>query len=287
MGTRLTFALWVVSCCVGLAPRAWSHSEEATVTVKTYAPITVDGKLDDWVRRLDRSDWAAQLKVKKSDVLRWIRAVPIYLNALTSKIETGNVANPEDFSAVVYTMWDPQNFYVAAVVADDQVVAQHTGEQIWQDDCLELWFDCRHDALTHTLLQEDEYQVGISPAGSPRDAPTGWAWRNPQASAVVAAMRVGSSLTSNGYIVEASIPWAVLHGCQPTIGSMIGFNLSAVDVDKGKPWTHVTWSGELHSDPSQFGHLYFLDAPIDLFPADVFEQPAQQAPWEPSKERTP
>jgi len=53
-----------------------------------------------------------------------------------------------------------------------------------------------------------------------------------------------------------------------------------VDKDEDQLWTHITWSGELHSDPSQFGHLFFVDAPVDLFPADVFEVPAGASPFD-------
>ena len=280
MRRRLTVFLWflliiaVVSCEDGLIGRVWAHSEEATVSVKTYSPIVVDGTLDDWVRRLEGSNWAGQLQIAQGKVIEWMRAVPTYINAITSKVESGTIKSPEDFSATIYTLWDAQHFYVAAIVNDDEIVTQHEKGDIWQDDALELWFDCRHDAITHTLFQDDEFQVGFSPASHYRNHPVAWAWRNPRADAMIAQMQVASSLRPGGYIIEASIPWVVLQGCAPMIGGkgeMIGFNLSAVDKDEDQMWTHVTWSGRLHSDPSQFGHLYFVDAPIDLFPSDVFE----------------
>ncbi len=248
----------------------WAHSEEAAVSVKTYTPIVVDGTLDDWVRRLEGSNWTGQLEVKKGQTVQWIRAVPVYVNTLTSKVEAGAVGSPDDFSAIVYTLWDEKRFYIAAVVTDNEVVTQHEGADIWQDDALEVWLDCRHDSMTKTLFQDDEYQLGFSPASRSRNHAVGWTWRNPQPEPVTAAMQVASSLTPGGYVIEASLPWDVLHGCQPAPGKMIGFNLSMVDKDEDQSWAHITWSGQLHSDPSQFGHLYFVDAPIDLFPEDVF-----------------
>ena len=258
----------------GVVPRVWGHSEEASISVKTYTPIAVDGTLEDWARRLADSNWSGQLEIKKGQVTQWIRAVPIYVNALTSRVESGTVKSPEDFSAIVYTLWDAQHFYVAAVVTDEEVVTQHVGGDIWQDDTLELWMDCRHDAVTHTLTQEDEYQLGFSPASKYRSEAVAWAWRNPRADVVAASMRVASALTPAGYMLEGSVPWAALKGCEPAAGGMIGFNISMVDKDDDQLWSHVTWSGQLHSDPSQFGHLYFMDAPVDLFPSDVFEVPA-------------
>jgi len=164
---------------------------------------------------------------------------------------------------------------VAAVVTDDEMVTQHQDADIWQDDAVEIWLDCRHDAITKTLMQDDEYQLGFSPTSKYRPRALAWAWRNPQAEAVVKAMKVGSTVTPTGYIVEGAVPWTVLKGCQPSVGGMVGFNLSLVDKDEDQSWTHLTWAGQLHSDPTQFGHLYFLDAPVDLLPSDVFEGQSQ------------
>jgi hypothetical protein len=270
------YLIVAISVAVGSHPAAWAHSEESAVSVRTYTPVTVNGTLDDWVRRLEGSNWTGQLEVKKGRVFEWIRAVPLHLNALMSRVESGSVDSPDDFSATVYTFWDEHHFYVAAVVNDDEIVTQHEGGDIWQDDTLEIWLDCRHDAVTHTLFQDDEYQLGFSPSSQSRGQAIAWAWRNPKADAVTSAMKVGSSITPKGYIVEGSVPWAVLQGCKPSPGGMIGFNVSMVDKDEDQRWTHMTWSGVLHSDPSQFGHLYFVDAPVDLFPSDVFEAPADQ-----------
>lgn len=255
-------------------PLAEAHSQEATVCVKTYTPVVVDGKLDDWVRRVERADWAARLAVKKGDVLQWIRAVPVHLNVLTSRLEAGTVTAKEDLAATVYTMWDDQQFYVAAIVTDNQVVSQHEGADVWQDDAVEFWMDCRHDAVTKTLTQSDEYQLGFSPASQYRTRAIAWAWRNPNTEPVIKTMKVSSSLTPTGYVIEGSVPWKALEGCQPAVGHLIGFNISLVDKDDDQSWKHLTWSGQLHSDPSQFGHLYFVDEPEDLLPSDVFEGPS-------------
>jgi hypothetical protein len=260
-----------VVCCLWSEAQASAHSEEAAVSLQTYTPVTIDGTLEDWVRRLESTNWTGKMDVRKGKVLEWIRAAPIYVNPTTSAVEAGSVKDPADFSAVLYLLWDARHLYVAAVVADDELVTQHDGGDIWQDDAVELWLDCRHDAVTHTLFQDDEYQLGFSPAGQERGRAVAWAWRNPKAEPVTAAMAVASAQTQTGYILEASVPWAVLSGCQPSVGGMIGFNISVVDKDADQLWTHITWSGDLHSDPSQFGHLYFVDAPVDLFPSDVFE----------------
>ncbi len=280
---RVQTAGWMVAiglCGVTFAQGVFAHSERATISLKTYTAITVDGKLDDWIRRLEQSNWSGRLEVKKGQVLQWVRAVPTHLNTTTGRVEAGTISSQEDLSVVFYTLWDDRMFYVAASVVDDQVVTQHEGEDIWQDDAIELWLDCRHDAVTHTLFQDDEYQLGFSPASRARPKALGWAWRNPHPEPVRQAMQVASASTGNGYIIEGAVPWGVLRGCRPAFGTFIGFNISIVDKDADQLWTHLTWAGMLHSDPSQFGHLYFEDAPIDLFPSDVFEGRVEPAPWD-------
>ena len=255
-----------------LHPVVEAHSEEATIALRTYTPITIDGKLDDWVRRVESSNWSGKMEVKKGQVVKWMRAVPTYLNTITSRVEAGMISGPDDLSATIYFLWDPQSWYMAAIVKDDEVVAEHEGENIWQDDAVELWIDCRHDSVTHPLFQDDEYQIGFSPASQHRKS-AAWVWRNPDPEPVIKAIQVASVSPADGYVLEASVPWAAMHGCQPSIGSMSGFNISIVDKDADQLWSHMAWSGQLHSDPSQFGHLYFLDAPVDIFPSDVFETP--------------
>lgn len=284
--------LWViVGLIMGPSRLGWSHSEEAAICTRVYSEMVVDGTLVDWVRRLESSNWTGRLEAQKGNVMEWMRATPTYLNALTSKTESGVIKSAEDFSAKVYFLWDSEYLHISSIVYDDEVVTQHEGEDIWQDDALELWIDCRHDAVTHTLFQDDEFQLGFSPASQHRNHAVAWAWRNPQAKTVTAAMKMDSSLIQGGYIIEASVPWKVLKGCQPKDGSLIGFNISMVDKDEDGLWTHITWSGSLHSDPSQFGHLYFVDAPIDLFPSDVFSVPsdasALETLWGPTGESRP
>lgn len=248
----------------------WAHSEEATICVKTYDPVVIDGKLDDWVRKLESSNWAAMLDIKKGKTEMWMRAVPGYLNTITSKVEAGAIDNPKDFNAVFYTMWDEQNFYFAAVVnKKGEVVTQHEGENIWQDDCLEIWLDGRHEAVTHTMSHDDEYQIGISPKSKYRDKTIAWVWRNPNPAPVMAAIQCASALSETGYIVEAAIPFSALKGLKPKLYSSVGFNVSIVNKTENELWSHITWAGTLHSDPTQFGDLYFMDAPIVVFLKDL------------------
>ncbi len=226
----------------GLTSKAvWAASEQAAICRKTDSKITVDGDLKDWGK-----------------------AVPAYVTKFTSHIEKGEVKDDSDFSMVFYTLYDDENFYFAALVIDDDVITKNTGADIWQDDCIEIWLDDAHDSTTPVMFAEDDYQIGFSPQSDGRKSTESYVWRNPDPEPVMKSMKVASSLTGKGYIIEASIPIKVLNELDPKSQKVIGFNISVCDVDKDGAWTHIVWSGKLHSDPRQFGELYFVTQPPSL-----------------------
>ncbi|MBN1794199.1 MAG: hypothetical protein JW844_04465 [Candidatus Omnitrophica bacterium] len=267
---RRSISFFIAAAIVCEAGLVWAHSEEAAVCVKTYNLIKIDAELADWTTRIDPENWGALLKLKKGEVEDWMMmAPPSYVNKLTSRVEAGEVSTPKDFSMTFYCMWDEENFYFAAEVTDDAVVAQHEGDDIWQDDCIEVWFDGRYDAVTKTMFQDDEYQIGFSPRSKDRPKTIGWCWRNPNPQPVISNMKVASRLTETGYILEVAIPFSALRGITPEVCKVMGFNVSVVDKDQDQLWTHITWSGYLHSNPTQFGKLYFVDAPIEVNISDL------------------
>lgn len=248
---------------------AFAHSEESTICIKTHTKIVIDGDLRDWARRVDKSDWSALLNIKKGQMGNLMKAVPTYINILTSNVETGKIDSPQDYSAIFYTLWDDDNIYLAFIVIDDELIPEKEDENIWQDDCIEVWFDTRHDAVTAEMFQEDEYQIGLTAFVEKKQQALKWVWRNPYSEEVREKIQVASVIFEGGYVIEAAIPIKAMRGLAPQECKYVGFNVSGVDKDKDGVWTHITWSGKLHSDPTQFGHLYFMEEPIDIFLSDV------------------
>jgi len=258
------FTILGLIICILAASAISANSGKMAIAIRRYQPIVIDGRLGDWTEAIPESDWHARLLAKKGKFMGSFDSSSNFLNTTTSLVEAGEVSSLKDFSGVFYLMWDEKKIYFAARIIDDQVITRHQDGDIWQDDSIEVWLDLRHDAVTEKLKQDDEYQIGFSPGSKTRIKTVGWVWRNPEPEKVIKALEYDSSLTDDGYIIEAAIPFSVLKGANPEIGSVIGFNISGVDNDENEAWTHITWSGKLHSDPTEFGDLLYIDAPIEL-----------------------
>jgi hypothetical protein len=227
----------VVLVNYGADLNAAETAPEKTVNCgKAKGKITIDGDLKDWAK-----------------------AEPAYVTKSDSYVEKGKVKDDSDLSVAFYTLYDEENIYFAAVVTDDEVVTRQKDGAIWQDDCIEIWLDNADDSTTPIMFADDDYQIGLSPQSGGRRSAESYVWHNPDADLVMKEIKVSSTLTDKGYIIEASIPIKVLYELDPKSQKVIGFNISVCDLDKDGVWTHITWSGKLHSDPTQFGKLYFAE----------------------------
>jgi hypothetical protein len=212
----------------------------------------IDGDLSDWPhgRIPIRLDSARQL------VAKW-------------RPWTG----PEDSSARVWTAWDEQNFYVAAEVVDDVIADAVTGEQIYKNDSLEVYFDTDFEGdrdETHYSDDDSHWILALRQGGAVvfnavtnRESPGGRIAAN-------RAPRVTQAISSEpcAYIIEASIPLSEIH-LHPSDGKLIGFNVGLNDDDdptRVHPFgqdVQLMWSRRPLSwqNPQQFADLFLVGPP--------------------------
>ena len=137
-----------------------------------------------------------------------------------------------DHSASIMVGWDEQNLYLAATIQDDIFVQTATGENIFKGDSLELLVDTNLQAdLQVEKLSPDDFQLGIK-AGSPLPGQSteAYLWFPASIKGSRTQVKIGSTQTSSGYLVEASIPWNVFEITAQT-GLHIGFAFSVSDND--------------------------------------------------------
>jgi hypothetical protein len=161
---------------------------------------------------------------------------------------------PEDCSGEFYVLWDDVNIYMAVVVKDEKLSMNKTGGSIWNADAVEIFFATTNAVAGHA----EHYQYGFN-ANNQR-----WNWCNMDGAGSTEPdyLQIASSLTADGYICEASIPYAQMPSLDFSAGNAIGFHPVLDDTDNGDRELQMTWTGrEAHDQSLGYGHMILL-APV-------------------------
>lgn len=136
-----------------------------------------------------------------------------------------------DMSGTYYLGWDASNLYLAVRVRDEAHVSIARGSRMYRGDIVEIQFDANLDAdFTQKSLSLDDTQLGLSPGNFGSLAPAAYRWYPKAYAGAPASVHVQADSTTDGYTLEASIPWTLL-GATPASGSHYGFALSLSDDD--------------------------------------------------------
>ncbi len=205
------------------------------VAPQTDARIEIDGRLDEW------------------DLGLFTNEQKIILTEENGFITHGAIDDDEDFSAVIYAMYDEDSLYIAAEITDDATEDSYSGGNNYQNDCIEIWIDGAGDDGTMTDRggnDPDNYQYNVDVNGSP------WVYRNDDATTLLNQMESASDMQGTSYTLETRIPFSAIPELDLSENRIMGFTLSFVDSDNGV-WSHILWQGEIDNEPSQWGDLEF------------------------------
>jgi uncharacterized repeat protein (TIGR02543 family) len=171
-----------------------------------------------------------------------------------------NWSGPADCSFNAKFLYDSLNLYVAAIVRDDHKQPNlYTGSSIGNGECIELYlstYPTQFNTLTRatTYNAQYDYCMGISYAASPKTymfshntAPTG----------VIAS----KAETSDGYIIEAKIPWSNFANFSlDSLCPELGINLAVDDADNSPTAVDnkILWSNDaaIETNPIKMGVAY-------------------------------
>jgi hypothetical protein len=170
-----------------------------------------------------------------------------------------------DISGDVMMQWDSLNLYLGAVVVDDRFVQNTNGKNIFLGDSLEILLDTNligdYDLAA---LNSDDYQLGLSPGNpDPGTNPQAYLWFPQSIAGQREQVMITSKATSDGYIVEAAVPWSVFN-LSPSGNERLGCVFSVSDNDS--PDKNVqqilisNQSGRELSDPATGGVLTLVNA---------------------------
>jgi len=197
------------------------------------APV-LDGKLEDWPAQ----------------------AATILLGEARHTLpRPGQWDGTRDLSGAVRLAWDEDYLYLAAEVADDNLMqAKAEGGEPWQGDSLELFFNvapgqqrtpCFRQVAVVPPLEEGAALATVCPQGN-FPAVEGKAVREP-----------------NGYVLECRIPWANLKPFAARPGGKLGFQIMLDDRDKKGRKSQLCWfpSAITYAHPMEMGVVQLAEQP--------------------------
>jgi hypothetical protein len=174
----------------------------------------------------------------------------------------------EDLSGWARFGHDADNLYVAAHVVDDVFVQDQASVEAWRGDHIMLTVDMKRFGRI-----EDIWQLGLSPGNLAAESalpPELIIWEPLEKS--IAGAKVAAQRTSDGYEIEASIPWRVLEvGFTPfmTFGLQLGFSdcdTTPATQEKGVSISTAPWRAR---DPDRLTAAGLADRSGN-FPLDAF-----------------
>lgn len=172
----------------------------------------------------------------------------------------GNWTGDADLSAEMVVGYDKLHLYVGAKVHDDVHRQSYFGRDLWKGDHLMLVVDYpRQKGLENDLSKV--MRIGLSPGDFQKSKPEACAWS--PVGLDVSSVRVAALKTSDGYTLEAAIPWSVLK-MKPEPGTEFGLDLLAGDSDGEEQDTLLTLGGIIKPhrphDPARLMTAVLADA---------------------------
>jgi hypothetical protein len=170
------------------------------------SPPVIDGDLDDWT------------------------TTPYIANeTVPNAADEWNGAS--DLSATFYLGWDAENLYIAIRRTDDIFVQVSWGRYMYQGDDVEIQLDAdlAGDFYT-TTMSTDDFQIGLSPGNFDSLSPEAYRWHPRYLESWLTNVDVAAVQTSEGYTLEAAIPWSVFDVI-PSTGNRYGFAMALSDND--------------------------------------------------------
>ena len=151
-----------------------------------------------------------------------------------------NLSGPNDLNGRLWFAWDDQAFYLATLVQDDVFSQPSRGETLYLGDSAEIQWDVDLEGdFDSNEFNADDWHIGLSP-GNFRDVPPeAYVWSprpltGTAAGIQVAAQRFTTAEGSQGYTLEAAIPWRLVN-VVPRGGQAFGFTFSITDDDQPAP----------------------------------------------------
>ncbi len=122
----------------------------------------------------------------------------------------------ENFSPLLKLSWDKDAFILDAEIMDDKFINDKHGEDIWNGDTIEIWFN--------------DAQIAVC-GHSDGSAPEAYAWSGPSANSSLKDVKIDFSNANGIWKLSARIPWKHT-GITPEKASSFKFAVIVDDLDE-------------------------------------------------------
>ena len=213
--------------------------------------ITVDGSLSDW------------------------NGIPF--EVVTKGTMTS--LDPAENGSVQFSLAsDGENVYLYMVMPDATIVTGEHGQDFWNEDSLEFYFNFSGD-LARTGYGDNVFQININPGNIGNPDPTALVMTGVNASQAHVSAYVFR--TADGWGFEAAVP--IPDGVAVEQGSVIGFQAhangsSGGDRDVKLIWSNADTNDQSHLNPSLFGFGMFYEVGNTAVPGAPERAVANEAP---------
>jgi hypothetical protein len=175
----------------------------------------------------------------------------------------GKWSGRSDLYGSFYAGWDADNLYLGIEVTDDVHVQIESGLLIYQGDDVEIQVDADLGGdFRAASLSDDDCQIGLSAGDLAQKRPEAYIWRPPGREQPGTMIELAAQKTSDGYVMEAAVPWWTLGG-RPPVETAVGFCLGLGDNDTpgtSEQQTMVSTAPlRKWSDPTTWGTLVLVD----------------------------
>lgn len=188
------------------------------VVTKKFGRIYVDDIY------LSKSVYVIKRKIKVRRVEKSARWIKLDNN---ENLEFGKIDSKKDLDARFALQYDEDYLYVLVNVVDNEVINNEIDEDIWREDCIEVFIDPQNDGLLWG--SEEDFQIGISRSRGESDIKT-WAWFQQRCPETQEVNVIKEKVGERKYIFKIAISWKFL-GIVPKEGEKFGFSIAINDFD--------------------------------------------------------
>jgi len=219
---------------------SFETNQDFTSARYAYTKPVIDGKIDtdEWKAALVCSDRPSNVEEITAGTHVW--------------------RGTDDLSiSLAKLMWDEDNFYLAAVVSDNEFVPGSEGSSLWQYDSIQFTIEDKFYNVEN-MARFSFTEIGVALL---KDGPCVYRFASEyaQPSGVVEACEVAVKKDDNNIIYELKIPWSEIfkEGYEFNPDYIYGFAMLANDNDGSGRWGWIKYNDGIgrNKDATLFGRM--------------------------------